>query len=281
MLFKGGNMDDWTQKMDVLIRLEKRLLQSIDFFYAKWPQPPSHKDRLKHCTIISHRGEHDNKDVFENTLSAFDQARDAGVGGIEFDIRWTKDLHPVVFHDTNLQRVFGSELELNKATLDELKAHCGLIPSLEEVIQKYGKKLHLMVEIKKEVYPDPSYQNMVLKDLFHGLSPQKDFHFISLQPEMFQTINFVPTSAFLPSARFNIKALSKLALNKNYGGIAGHYFILTNRILRKHHMNGQSIGTGYICSKNSLIRELNRGVKWIFSNNAVELQGILNSLLKY
>jgi len=44
-------------------------------------------------------------------------------------------------------------------------------------------------------------------------------------------------------------------------------------------MNGQSIGTGYICSKNCLIRELNRGVKWIFSNNAVELQGILNSLL--
>ena len=136
-----------------------------------------------------------------------------------------------------------------------------------------------MVEIKKEVYPDPFYQNMVLKDLFHGLSPQKDFHFLSLHPEMFQPIDFVSTSAFLPSARFNIKALSQLALNKDYGGIAGHYLILTNGISRKHHMNGQSIGTGYICSKNCLIRELNRGVKWIFSNNAVELQGILNSLL--
>jgi glycerophosphoryl diester phosphodiesterase len=122
---------------------------------------------------------------------------------------------------------------------------------------------------------------MVLKNLFHGLSPQKDFHFISLDPEMFQIIDFVPTSAFLPSARFNIKALSKLAINRGYGGIAGHYFILTNRILRKHHTNEQNIGTGYICSKNCLIRELNRGVKWIFSNNAEELQGILNSLKKY
>ncbi len=267
--------------MDIPIWFEKRLLQSIDLFYAKWPQPPPHKDRLKHCTIISHRGEHDNKDIFENTLSAFDQARDAGVGGIEFDIRWTKDLHPVVFHDTHLQRVFGSEVELNQVTLDALKTHCRLIPSLEEVIQKYGKILHLMVEIKKEVYPDPSYQIMVLKDLFQGLSPQKDFHFISLHPEMFQLIDFVPTSAFLPSARFNIRALSKLAIDKDYGGIAGHYFILTNRILRKHRMNGQDIGTGYICSKYCLIRELNRGVKWIFSNNAVELQGIFNSLLKY
>jgi glycerophosphoryl diester phosphodiesterase len=275
------NRGDWTQQVDIPIWFEKRLLQSIDLFYAKWPQPPPHKDRLKHCKIISHRGEHDNKDIFENTLSAFDQARDAGVGGIEFDLRWTKDLHPVVFHDTHLQRVFGSEVELNQVTLDELKTHCRLIPSLEEVIQKYGKILHLMVEIKKEVYPDPSYQIMVLKDLFHGLSPQKDFHFISLNPEMFQIIDFVPTSAFLPSARFNIKALSKLALNKDYGGIAGHYFILTNRILKKHHINGQHIGTGYVQSKNCLIRELNRGVKWIFSNNAVELQGILNSLLQY
>ena len=105
--------------MDIPIWFEKRLLQSIDLFYAKWPQPPPHKDRLKHCKIISHRGEHDNKDIFENTLSAFDQARDAGVGGIEFDLRWTKDLHPVVFHDTHLQRVFGSEVELNQVTLDD------------------------------------------------------------------------------------------------------------------------------------------------------------------
>ena len=59
-------MDDWTQKMDVLIWFEKRLVQSIDLFYAKWPQPPSLKDRLKHCIIISHRGEHNNKDIFEN-----------------------------------------------------------------------------------------------------------------------------------------------------------------------------------------------------------------------
>lgn len=274
-------MGDWSQQKDVPIWFEKRLLQIIDFFYAKWPQPQPHKEMLKHCTIISHRGEHDNKDIFENTMSAFDQARDAGVGGIEFDIRWTKDLHPVVFHDTNLQRVFGSGVELKKATLDELKTHCRLIPSLEEVIQTYGKDLHLMVEIKKEVYPDPSYQNMLLKDLFHGLSPQKDFHFISLHPEMFQIIDFVPASAFLPSARFNIKALSKLALSSDYAGVSGHYFILTNRIMRKHLANGQNVGTGYISSKNCLIRELNRSVKWIFSNNAAELQGIFNSILNY
>ncbi|MGD2030500.1 MAG: glycerophosphodiester phosphodiesterase family protein, partial [Desulfobacterales bacterium] len=188
--------------MRINLWLEERLLQVIDGLYAHLPQPIPDKERLKHCKIVSHRGEHDNKKVFENTISAFDRVKKAGVWGIEFDIRWTKDLQPVVFHDTNLQRLFKSDIEVNKVTLAELKKHCHLIPSLSEVIQKYGKTLHLMVEIKEEEYPDPVYQNHVLKNLFYPLTPQVDFHFISLRPEMFRLIDFVPSSTFLPSARF-------------------------------------------------------------------------------
>ena len=259
--------------------LEERLLRVIDGYYAVLSQPIPDKELLKQCKIVSHRGEHDNKTVFENTISAFDRVKKAGVWGIEFDIRWTKDLQPVVFHDTNLQRVFKSDMEVNQITLAELKEHCHLIPSLSEVIQNYSKTLHLMIEIKEEEYPDPVYQNNVLKDLFDGLMPQVDFHLISLRPEMFRVINFVPSSTFLPSARLNIKRLSNLALLKNYRGVAGHYFLITDALLQKHHKQNQCIGTGYICSKNCLFRELNRGVEWIFSNNAVELQNICNSLL--
>jgi glycerophosphoryl diester phosphodiesterase len=50
--------------------------------------------------------------------------------------------------------------------------------------------------------------------------------------------------------------------------------------LKKHHALNQCTGTGYIRSKNSLFRELNRGVEWIFSNHAVKLQSIYNSMLK-
>ena len=200
--------------------------------------------------------------------------------GIEFDIRWTKDLQPVVFHDRTLQRVFKSNIEINKVTLSELKQQCNLIPSLSEVIQKYGKTLHLMVEIKEEEYPDPVYQNKVLKNLFDWLTPQTDFHLISLRPEMFLLINFVSSSTFLPSARLNVKRLSDHAMLNNYRGITGHYFLIIDSILKKHQQQHQRVGTGFIGSKNCLFRELNRGVNWIFSNNAVELQNICNSLLE-
>jgi glycerophosphoryl diester phosphodiesterase len=42
----------------------------------------------------------------------------------------------------------------------------------------------------------------------------------------------------------------------------------------------QNLATGYVNSKNCLFRELNRGVEWIFSDNAVALQKIVNQLLQ-
>ena len=36
---------------------------------------------------------------------------------------------------------------------------------------------------------------------------------------------------------------------------------------------------GFIHSRNALFRELNRGVEWIFSNEAVRMQGIRDAYL--
>jgi glycerophosphoryl diester phosphodiesterase len=265
--------------MDINIWLEEWILRFVDFVYEKIPQSVPDKKRLQQCKIISHRGEHDNQSVFENTIAAFDRVNEAGVWGIEFDIRWTKDLMPVVFHDAGLKRVFGSEININQMTLTELNMHCRLIPALSEVIQKYGKKLHLMVEIKKEEYPEPEHQNNVLKNLFRSLTPRDDFHFISLRPEMFMLVDFVPSSTFVPSTRLNVKRLSDLALMNHYRGIAGHYVLITDVLLKKHQLQKQCVGTGYIRSQNCLLRELNRGIDWIFTNQAVKLQSIVNSLL--
>ena len=260
--------------------LEERFHQVVDLFYEKMPQALPDLEKLKQCKIISHRGEHDNKMVYENTIPAFERAYEAGVWGIEFDIRWTRDLEPVICHDLDLRRVFNSDTEICNVTLSELKARCKLIPTLSEVIQKYGQKMHFMVEIKKEAYPDPEYQSNTLRNLFQKLTPRIDFHFIALNPEMFTLINFVPSSTFIPSARLNVKRLSDLALMKSYGGIAGHYLFISDGLLNKHLEQNQSVGTGYVRSKNCLFRELNRGVEWIFSNDAIKLRNICNSMLK-
>ena len=266
--------------MSILHLLEKPVLWTVDFFYKSLPQKHPDKKRLYDCKIISHRGEHDNITVLENTLAAFDLIKEKEIWGIELDIRWTKDLHPVVFHDKNLKRLFKSDIELSKITLNDLKTKFPAVPSLSEVIIRYGGKLHLMVEIKEEVYPDPAYQNSLLQDLFSSLEPGKDFHFISLSPDMLKLIDFVPATTLLPIAELNVRQLSELSIQESYGGLLGHYLVLTKSYLLKHQMQNQMVGTAYIKSRNSLFRELNRGAEWVFSNNAIEIQSIRNSCLR-
>ena len=255
---------------------ENVLIRCIDFFFGIWPQPFPGHDRLKACKIVSHRGEHDNHRIFENTIEAFDLAFEKGVWGIEFDVRWTKDLQPVVIHDPDLKRVFGIDLSIGEVTRDELKSVCPVVPSLTEVIGKFGKKLHFMIEIKAETYPDCERQNDIFKNCFSSLEPRTDYHLMSLTPLMFDLITFVPATTFIPISTLNITQLSELALEKDYCGVAGHYLLLNNAKLAKHRKKGQPVGTGYPASKNCLFREINRGVEWVFSNNAGELQKIAN-----
>jgi glycerophosphoryl diester phosphodiesterase len=135
-----------------------------------------------------------------------------------------------------------------------------------------------MVEIKEEPYADPGRQNRILGDLFARLCPGRDFHLLALTPETFRLTPFAPPSAFLPVARLNISEFSRLAVQRGYAGIAGHYAMLGADVIERHHAASQQVGTGYIRSRNALLREINRGVDWIFSNHAGEVQALLQQL---
>jgi glycerophosphoryl diester phosphodiesterase len=253
---------------------------AADGLFAGLPQPKPGKAALRRCKIVSHRGEHDNIAVFENTLAAFDRARDQGVWGIECDIRWTKDLVPVVFHDADLQRLFGDSLNIGQTMFDPLRKEFPQIPTLSEVLTRYGKNMHLMVEIKAEVYPDPAYQRRILSQAFSDLVPEKDYHFLALNPELFEYADFVPSATYIPVAQLNPREMSRMALQENHGGIAGHYLFITDARLHIHQERRQKVGTAYIRSRNSLYREINRGVDWIFSNHACKIQNILHKIVE-
>ena len=92
-----------------------------DFWLMLVPRARPSRQALIDCMIISHRGEHDNRKVRENTLAAFDRAALAGVAGLEFDVRWTRDLQPVVIHDADARRVFGRDLVVAEVSLAELR----------------------------------------------------------------------------------------------------------------------------------------------------------------
>lgn len=254
-------------------------IYSSDFLTRYWPQPIPDISLIRQCKIVSHRGAYDNIAIKENTIAAFDPIYDAAVWGIELDIRWTRDLVPVVIHDKDCKRVFDETIQIADLDASKLKKRVPEIPTLEEVVERYGGDMHLMIELKKERYPDPVYQNKILSRILDKYEAGKDYHFISLHPVMFNYIQYTDSDVFLPVSESNYRRLSYLALEHQYGGITGHYMFLSRSYVKKHHQVGQKVGTGFIASENCLYREINQGVDWIFTNRAIELQTIIRERL--
>ena len=214
----------------------------------------------------------------ENTLAAFDAADRAGVWGIECDVRWTADLEPVICHDPDLTRIFGQPSRLNKLTLSQLKDRFPQVPSLSDVVSRYGGRRHLMIELKEEIYSKPEHQGRKLSQTLSSINPKKDYHLLSFNPEIFDRLRMAPADVFIPIARFNARELSRQSIKKGYAGLSGHCLLVRQQYLDRHRQRGQKTGTGFINSTNCLFREVNRRVDWLFSDCAVKLQRMVDQL---
>ena len=103
---------------------------------------------------FAHRGLHDiGRGIVENTLPAFEAARDEGFG-MELDIRFSKDMQVVVFHDDDLLRMAGDGRRVRQLTLEELKAiplkgvEGARVPTLREVLDAVDGRTPLLIELK-------------------------------------------------------------------------------------------------------------------------------------
>lgn len=246
----------------------KLILQKIiDFFFYLIPFPKPSMDHLKQVAIVAHRGWHNNEDILENTMPAFELAYQNGLQGIEFDIRWTKDLVPVIHHDPKLVRIFGSEQNLCELSFSELRQRFPQIPALAEVVKKYGGKIHFFIELKQEHYPNLIKQKEILKQILADIVVGRDFHFICLDEAPLEQFNLYPRKFSILVAQFNIHELSRLAIEHDWGGVMGHYLLFTQSLIDEQKQAGKITGSGFAASRNCFFREVNRGLDFIFTNH--------------
>lgn len=86
--------------------------------------------------LLGHRGA--RKYAAENSFAAFDLAIEHGCDGFEFDVRYTRDARCVICHDALYRR-----RRIVSRSFAELS-----LPDAEEVIQKYGSRAFLDIELK-------------------------------------------------------------------------------------------------------------------------------------
>ena len=251
--------------------LDQTFLRIVDALYGL-PRHEATPAQLAACRIVSHRGERDGRTVVENTYPAFDALRSSGVFGLEFDVRWTRDLVPVVFHDADFRRLFGDEGRLADLTAGELGAQYPQVPSLHDFVRRYAGEFRLLAELKHEPYADAELQN---RRLAEALAPALDAgrcHVMSLVPEMFRRLPAIPAARTLGLARLNAEAISREALAAGRSGFACQFAALRPRYLSAHHGAGQVVGSGFPSSRSLLHREAARGVDLIFTNQALQLE---------
>ena len=99
--------------------------------------------------IISHRGIHDNKIIYENTLGAIKLALDKEYI-IEIDVHITKDNQIIVFHDYNTKRLLNMDLVVEDITYKDINnQNIFHVPTLKEVLDLVDGKVPLLIELKQ------------------------------------------------------------------------------------------------------------------------------------
>jgi len=237
--------------------IETVLNSIISFIFRLWPQSRPTPEQLKNCKIVAHRGVHENGLAKENTLQAFALAWQNKIWGVELDVRFTKDHVPVVRHDDITQHKIEPDM-----------------PTLEQVIAQFGRKLHLMIEIKEDLKNRPQ-DIAALRTVLRGLQPTIDYHLLTLNPDNLECIDFCPKSAFMDVIWLSpAKTFEKNDL-LGHGAIAGHFLFIGKKTINRLKAQDKVVGVGFIDSRNSLYRELKRGVNFIFTDHPLRLNRIL------
>ncbi len=258
-----------------MARLESWLMRAADAVTARAPITPPPPEAWPQVRIVAHRGVYDNQHVLENTLEAFDATCAAGIWGLECDVRWTRDHTAIVHHDPDGRRLFGVDTPIEDMTWPDLRRVCPLIPTLDTVVARYGRHLHLMIEVKDASQNRPDRINRSLAEALTPLEPARDFHIMSMSLPLLATVEALPRRACLPIAGLNVRAAARAVAAHGYGGLTGHYSLIGRRRIAALHRRGRRIGTGFVNSRGCLFREMARGIDWLFTDRALALQRLV------
>ncbi len=132
--------------MSIFIIISFSLIVYITYRVYSWTASewPSHSFNLPQLQV--HRGYWVNG-ARENSLQSLRAAQRSGYLMAEFDVQMTKDFVPVVFHDKDLNRIYGINKRVFDLTLQELRQVADL-PTLAEVFFSLERPPYLNVELK-------------------------------------------------------------------------------------------------------------------------------------
>ena len=150
----------------------------------------------KDIQVTAHRGS--SLKSPENSISAIKKAIEENADYAEIDVMTTRDNKVVLFHDSTLKRIDGTNRSIANMTLDEVKEVDNgsyfskdfkneRVPELEEVLKLAKGKIKLNIELKPMKKDDPLPK--IVSDLVSKYEMEYDVVVSSLDYDSIQSVN--------------------------------------------------------------------------------------------
>jgi glycerophosphoryl diester phosphodiesterase len=201
--------------------------------------------------LLGHRGARGSTSVPENTSASFDLALKHGCDGFEFDVRLTGWGQALVCHDPKVDGV-----TVSQATADQL-LH---LPRLEEVLQRYGQRAFLDIELKV-----PGLESKVL-DALREYRMEEDYVVSSFLPKV--VLELKTRSAKIKAGIICDKPgqlASWRETNAEY--VIPHYSLVTRDLAREVHSAEKKLFTWTVNDPNTMLRLADWGIDGIISDD--------------
>lgn len=230
--------------------------------------------------VIGHRGATGYDE--EHTIKSYQLALDKGADYIELDLQLTKDNKLVCMHDSTIDRTTTGTGKISEMTLSDIQKYTTKggekIPSLEDVLKYFGKKVNYYIETKR-----PFDANMD-KEL---LTQLKKYGLIGIGTNKYQVIiqSFAKESlvnihnqfsniplVYLTSTISN--AIIDEVYNSGFYAVAPTYTVLTKDVVTYAHSKGLKVHTWTVNTVDDMKTVINMGVDGMFTNYLDEYKKI-------
>lgn len=242
-----------------------KLQWAFDLVYGLLPRQLS--ARAVEPLLVGHRGVYEHPEIKENTLAAFDVAVARGAG-IEFDLHLTRDRVVVVHHDETLARVHGAPHALRDLTLAQLQEIAPAVPTLEEVLDRYGHSCpHYFLEPKVR---QRDSREILARSVAESLRRRRLTSYstvLSTDPAMLDTAReLMPGIAKAMVFFVDYRAAVRYVRRHGDTGLAGWYFTYPVAVKGVLEKRGLHVGVGQIDYHNTHRRYRNLGFRYHFTN---------------
>lgn len=235
---------------------------------------------------LAHRGA--SAAAPENTMAAFRLAEQMGADGIELDVQLTRDGVPVVIHDEWLDRTTNGKGLVSEHTLAEIRAlDAGSwfgqafagekVPTLEEVVRTFVRRLFFNIELKNSYLPMPTLEHRTIAlirsyrlkrgVLVSSFNHQSMHLFHHLAPD-------IPTGLLydcvLVEAPPYAKRIGAAALNP-------FYMCVTQERVKEAHATGLQMNVWTVNDPDDMRHLMELGVDAIITNHPDRLRALMNS----